>query len=160
MPTQSPFRPNSEVSCSHRSAMMSTLPIRCLGTAPSTWYWCPALFHIWNIGGANPPMPAGCVALANPRASCCSKSAAPLSDRVDHQPGMDARMDDVRAVMDAVGVERAAIMGVSEAGSLASLFAATHPERCQALILYGKPGGEARKGAQCPVSRAAILSLR
>jgi pimeloyl-ACP methyl ester carboxylesterase len=39
--------------------------------------------------------------------------------------------------MDAVGVERAAIMGISEAGSFASLFAATHPERCQALILYG-----------------------
>jgi class 3 adenylate cyclase len=39
--------------------------------------------------------------------------------------------------MDAVGVERAAIMGISEAGSLASLFAASHPERCQALVLYG-----------------------
>ena len=65
------------------------------------------------------------------------KRGTGLSDRVDHQPGMDARMDDVRAVMDAVGVERAAIMGVSEAGSLASLFAAIHPERCQALILYG-----------------------
>ena len=60
-----------------------------------------------------------------------------LSDRVVQQPDMDARMDDVRAVMDDVGVERAAIMGISEAGSLASLFAATHPERCQALILYG-----------------------
>ena len=46
-------------------------------------------------------------------------------------------MDDVRAVMDAVGLERAAIMGISEAGSLASLFAATHPERCRALVLYG-----------------------
>jgi pimeloyl-ACP methyl ester carboxylesterase len=65
------------------------------------------------------------------------KRGTGLSDRVDHQPSMDARMDDVRAVMDAVGVERAAIMGVSEAGSLASLFAAIHPERCQALILYG-----------------------
>ena len=65
------------------------------------------------------------------------KRGTGLSDRVDHQPGMDARMDDVRAVMDAVGVERAAIMGVSEAGSLASLFAAIHPELCQALILYG-----------------------
>jgi pimeloyl-ACP methyl ester carboxylesterase len=65
------------------------------------------------------------------------KRGTGLSDRVDRQPGMDARMDDVRAVMDAVGVERAAIMGVSEAGSLASLFAATRPERCQALILYG-----------------------
>jgi pimeloyl-ACP methyl ester carboxylesterase len=65
------------------------------------------------------------------------KRGTGLSDRVDHQPGMDARMDDVRAVMDAVGVERAAIMGISEAGSLASLFAAAHPERCHALILYG-----------------------
>ena len=65
------------------------------------------------------------------------KRGTGLSDRVDKQPDMDARMDDVRAVMDAVGVERAAIMGISEAGSLASLFAATHPERCQALILYG-----------------------
>jgi pimeloyl-ACP methyl ester carboxylesterase len=65
------------------------------------------------------------------------KRGTGLSDRVDQQPDMDARMDDVRAVLDAVGVERAAIMGISEAGSLASLFAATHPERCQALILYG-----------------------
>ena len=45
-------------------------------------------------------------------------------------------MDDVRAVMDAVGVQRAAIMGISEAGSLASLFAASHPERCQAVALF------------------------
>jgi pimeloyl-ACP methyl ester carboxylesterase len=65
------------------------------------------------------------------------KRGTGLSDRVDQQPDMDARMDDVRAVLDAVGVERAAIMGISEAGSLASLFAATHPERCRALILYG-----------------------
>lgn len=65
------------------------------------------------------------------------KRGTGLSDRVDHQPGMDARMDDVRAVMDAVGLERAAIMGISEAGSLTSLFAATHPERCRALVLYG-----------------------
>ena len=65
------------------------------------------------------------------------KRGTGLSDRVDRQPDMDARMDDVRAVMDAVGTERAAIMGISEAGSLASLFAASHPSRCQALVLYG-----------------------
>jgi pimeloyl-ACP methyl ester carboxylesterase len=46
-------------------------------------------------------------------------------------------MDDARAVMDAAGIERATIMGVSEGGSLAVLFAASHPERCSALILYG-----------------------
>jgi pimeloyl-ACP methyl ester carboxylesterase/class 3 adenylate cyclase len=65
------------------------------------------------------------------------KRGTGLSDRLDSQPGMDARMDDVRAVMDALGMERAVIMGISEAGSLVSLFAATHPERCRALVLYG-----------------------
>jgi pimeloyl-ACP methyl ester carboxylesterase len=52
-------------------------------------------------------------------------------------PNLDQRMDDARAVMDAAGIERAAIMGVSEGGSLAVLFAASHPERCSTLILYG-----------------------
>jgi pimeloyl-ACP methyl ester carboxylesterase len=55
------------------------------------------------------------------------KQGTGLSDRVNKLPGMDERMDDVRAVMDAVGVERAAIFGISEGGSLATLFAATHP---------------------------------
>src|ERR1700730_1419656 len=46
-------------------------------------------------------------------------------------------MDDVRAVMDAAGSERAAIYGLSEGGVMAMLFAATHPERCQALLTFG-----------------------
>jgi class 3 adenylate cyclase len=45
-------------------------------------------------------------------------------------------MDDVRAVMDAVGCERAALVGYSEGGVIASLFAATYPDRCRALVLY------------------------
>ena len=65
------------------------------------------------------------------------KQGTGLSDRGSVLPGMDERMDDVRAVMDAQGVKRAAIFGISEGGSLATLFAATHPERCRALILYG-----------------------
>ena len=65
------------------------------------------------------------------------KQGTGLSDRGSKLPGMDVRMDDVRAVMDAEGVERAAIFGISEGGSLAALFAASHPNRCQALILYG-----------------------
>jgi len=52
-------------------------------------------------------------------------------------PGMDQRMDDVRAVMDAAKSRSATILGVSEGGSLAALFAATHPDRCRALVLYG-----------------------
>ncbi len=46
-------------------------------------------------------------------------------------------MDDVRAVMDAVGSERAALFGVSEGGAMSMLFAATYPQRTQALVLYG-----------------------
>ena len=65
------------------------------------------------------------------------KRGTGLSDRVAHLPHMDERMDDVRAVMDAVGVERASLFGLSEGGSLAALFAASHPERTRSLILYG-----------------------
>ena len=65
------------------------------------------------------------------------KQGTGLSDRGTELPGMDERMDDVRAVMDAQGVERAAIFGISEGGSLATLFTATHPERSSALVLYG-----------------------
>ncbi len=65
------------------------------------------------------------------------KRGTGLSDPVESLPGMDERMDDFRAVMDAVGVERAALLGVSDGGPLAGLFAATHPERCQSLVFYG-----------------------
>jgi pimeloyl-ACP methyl ester carboxylesterase/plasmid stabilization system protein ParE len=65
------------------------------------------------------------------------KRGTGLSDRVANLPVMDERMDDVRAVMDAVGIERAIQFGISEGGSLATLFAASHPERTQSLIVYG-----------------------
>lgn len=58
-----------------------------------------------------------------------------LSDRVSPMPGLDERMDDIRAVMDAVGSERATLMAMSEGGPIGIVFAATYPERVQALIL-------------------------
>lgn len=62
-----------------------------------------------------------------------------LSDRVDpaHLPDLGTRMDDVRAVMDAAGSGRAALLGASEGAPMSLLFAATHPERVRALVLYG-----------------------
>jgi pimeloyl-ACP methyl ester carboxylesterase len=62
-----------------------------------------------------------------------------LSDRVSPErlPSLEVRMDDARAVMDAVGSERAVVIGVSEGGPMATLFAATYPERTIALILFG-----------------------
>ncbi|HSH41308.1 MAG TPA: alpha/beta fold hydrolase [Arenicellales bacterium] len=71
------------------------------------------------------------------RVAMFDKRGTGLSDKVEALPGMDERMDDVRAVMDAAGFDTAYLMGVSEGGSLATLFAAYHPERCDGLILYG-----------------------
>jgi class 3 adenylate cyclase len=65
-----------------------------------------------------------------------------MSDRVPGATTLEERMDDIRAIMDAVGSERAAIIGESEGGPLALLFAAAHPERTSALILQG---GEVRE---------------
>jgi class 3 adenylate cyclase len=63
------------------------------------------------------------------------KRGTGLSDRVSDLPGLDDRMDDFRAVVDAVGSERAALLGTCEGGALSALFAATYPERTRALIL-------------------------
>jgi pimeloyl-ACP methyl ester carboxylesterase len=67
------------------------------------------------------------------------KRGTGLSDRVDahHLPTLETRMDDVRAVMDAAGSSRAALLGASEGGPMAILFAATYPQRVRALLLYG-----------------------
>ena len=65
------------------------------------------------------------------------KRGTGLSDSVPEVPSLEQRMDDVRAVMDTVGIESAAQLGISEGGALATLFAATYPERCQRLVLYG-----------------------
>ena len=65
------------------------------------------------------------------------KRGTGMSDRDFGIATMEERMDDVRAVLDAVGSETAAVYGVSEGGPLAALFAATHPDRTRALILYG-----------------------
>jgi pimeloyl-ACP methyl ester carboxylesterase len=60
-----------------------------------------------------------------------------LSDRVNELPTLEQRMDDVRAVMDAAGAERAALFGLSEGGPMCLTFAATYPSRTSALVLYG-----------------------
>jgi pimeloyl-ACP methyl ester carboxylesterase len=65
------------------------------------------------------------------------KRGTGLSDPVPGVPTLEERMEDVHAVMDAVGCERAALYGLSEGGAMAALFAATYPERVSALILYG-----------------------
>jgi pimeloyl-ACP methyl ester carboxylesterase/class 3 adenylate cyclase len=65
------------------------------------------------------------------------KRGTGLSDRVSDMPSLETRMDDMRAVMDAVGSQRAAVFGYSEGGAMCVLFAATYPDRASALVMDG-----------------------
>ena len=77
-----------------------------------------------------------------------------LSDPVVGAPTLEEQMDDVVAVMDAVGSEQAALIAMLEAGAMACLFAATHPERTRALVLYeAMPRMVSAPGYDWPPSR-------
>ena len=65
------------------------------------------------------------------------KRGTGTSDRGMPPPSLDARVQDLVAVMQAESVDRAVIAGVSEGGTMAAFFAATHPERTEGLILSG-----------------------
>lgn len=80
-----------------------------------------------------------------------------LSDRVSGAPSLEQRMDDVRAIMDDIGSERAALLGISEGSAMSIMFAATYPERVSHLILYS---GFASSPAQKLDNYEAIVSER
>jgi pimeloyl-ACP methyl ester carboxylesterase len=63
------------------------------------------------------------------------KRGAGVSDPVPGAPSIEERMDDVRAVMDAAGSERAALIGTADGAAIAAVFAAAYPERAAALVL-------------------------
>jgi class 3 adenylate cyclase/pimeloyl-ACP methyl ester carboxylesterase len=65
------------------------------------------------------------------------KRGTGMSDRVAGAPTIETRMDDVRAVMDAAGSKRGALLGLSEGAPMSVVFAATYPERTWALVLCG-----------------------
>ena len=71
------------------------------------------------------------------------KRGTGLSDRTGASPDLDMRADDLRAVLDAVGSDRAVLFGDSEGGALAAFFAASHPERVLALVLCGSQAATA-----------------
>ena len=88
------------------------------------------------MGGADP----GSSSLTAKLVQSChpfDKRGTGLSDRVGAMPTLEERMDDVRAVMDAVDCKRATLLGISEGAAMSVLFAGTYPERTHSLILYG-----------------------
>jgi pimeloyl-ACP methyl ester carboxylesterase len=88
------------------------------------------------------------------------KRGTGLSDPATGAQTLEERMDDVRAVMDAVGCERAVLFGVSEGGPMSILFAASYPERVRALVLYGTTARFARdEGYDCGPTVEHIRAL-
>jgi pimeloyl-ACP methyl ester carboxylesterase len=109
-----------------------------VGSGPLDLVYVPGFVSHLEYGWENPLRARQLQRLAaHHRLILFDKRGTGLSDRVAAMPTLEQRMDDVRAVMDAAGSERAAILGVSEGGPLAFLFAATHPARAAALLPYG-----------------------
>ena len=86
------------------------------------------------------------------------KRGTGLSDPVEGVPTLESRVDDLRAVLDAAGSARPALFGFSEGGPISVLFAATYPERTQALITYGSYANGSREDDGSP-ERAKWIGL-
>jgi pimeloyl-ACP methyl ester carboxylesterase/DNA-binding CsgD family transcriptional regulator len=96
--------------------------------------WVSHLAYVWEL----PALASFLDRLASfSRLIIFDKRGCGMSDRVHPLPTLEQRMDDVRAVMDAAGSGKAAVMGISEGGVMSALFAATYPERTASLIIDG-----------------------
>jgi class 3 adenylate cyclase len=109
-----------------------------MGSGPATLLWCWGWMSHLDLQWTD----AGVARFFERLASFCrlviyDKPGTGVSDPIAHVATLEERVEDVRVVMDAAGVEHAAILGESEAGPVAAMFAATHPQRTDALIIWG-----------------------
>jgi pimeloyl-ACP methyl ester carboxylesterase len=108
-----------------------------LGDGPIDLVWVEGSITNLDIHWEEPRFRRFCERLATfTRLITFDKRGMGLSDRVAVGT-LEDRMDDIRAILDDVGSERAALLGVSEGGPLSIMFAASHPERTIGLLLYG-----------------------
>ena len=108
-----------------------------LGEGPPDLIWAAGAYTHLGVMWEHPGYRRFCEQLASfSRLILFDKRGMGLSERV-RVGTLEERMDDVRAVLDATGSERAALAGVSEGGPLSMLFAASYPERTDALLLIG-----------------------
>jgi class 3 adenylate cyclase len=107
-----------------------------VGDGPPDLVFIPSLTHHVELVWENPPQARFFARLASiGRLLLFDKRGTGMSDRVVGTPPLEVRMDDIRAVMDAAGSERAVLCGLGDGGPLCALFAATYPERTTALVL-------------------------
>src|SRR5207302_399722 len=116
--------------------------------------WVSHLAYIWEL----PALAAFLKRLASfTRLILFDKRGSGMSDRVHPRPTLEQRMDDVRAVLDAVGSKKTAVMGISEGGVMSCLFAATYPERTAGIIIDGSyPSRLRRPGYPWGITEAQL----
>jgi pimeloyl-ACP methyl ester carboxylesterase len=115
-----------------------SLAYRVVGDGPVDLVYVQGAFTHLDVYWEQPAFRRYCERLGEfSRLILFDKRGMGMSDRVPGATPLDVRMDDIRAVMDAVGSDSAAVMGESEGAPLGLLFAAAHPERTRALILQG-----------------------
>jgi pimeloyl-ACP methyl ester carboxylesterase/DNA-binding CsgD family transcriptional regulator len=109
-----------------------------LGEGPIDLVFIPSFVSNLELAWDWPPLAGFHTAFTSfARLVLFDKRGTGLSDRVKQLPTTEERMEDLRAVMDTVGIARAAIVGVSEGAPLAICFAAAFPKRVSHLIVYG-----------------------
>ena len=109
-----------------------------IGSGPATLVWCWGWISHLDLQWTDAGIARFFDRLAGfSRVVIYDKAGTGVSDPIPHVATLEERAEDVRIVMEAAGVDRASILGESEAGPVAALFAATHPERTEALIIYG-----------------------
>jgi class 3 adenylate cyclase len=109
-----------------------------VGEGPVHLVWIPGFVSHVEMNWERPSLVAMLTRLASFSTTIIfDKRGTGMSDPVTTVPTLEERMDDVRAVLDDAGIERAAIVGISEGAPLGILFAAAHPERVTHLVLYG-----------------------
>jgi len=135
MPPQTRYAKSGEVNIAYQV----------VGDGPFDLVFVPGFIPHLDLQWADPRIARFLEKLASfSRLIMFDKRGTGLSDPVAGPAPLEDRMDDVRAVMDAAGSERAALFGLSEGGAMSILFAATYPERTRALLLCGTfPNGTA-----------------
>ncbi|TML00228.1 MAG: adenylate/guanylate cyclase domain-containing protein [Actinobacteria bacterium] len=128
MPPQTHYAKSGEVNIAYQV----------VGDGPLDLVFVPGFISHLDLQWADPRIARFLEKLASfSRLIMFDKRGTGLSDPVAAPAPLEDRMDDVRAVMDAAGSERAALFGLSEGGAMSVLFAATYPERTRALLLCG-----------------------
>lgn len=121
-----------------RTADGDSVAYQVLGDGPRDLVLVPGFVSHLELLWTEPAIARACERLASfSRLILFDKRGTGLSDPVPGPLPLEERMEDVRAVMDAAGSERAALVGFSEGGAMSILFAATYPDRTSALVLCG-----------------------